>query len=84
MFNDGTHHLLVLGPKHKLNPNKDKIWFLKIHVNNNTLGQLSKCLTKDLELMGKAFTNEFGRETTISRLSGALIAMEAGMKIIGH
>jgi hypothetical protein len=31
MFDDGAHHPLFLGPKHKLNPNKDKIWFLKIN-----------------------------------------------------
>jgi len=52
MFDDGAHHPLFLGP------NKDKIWFLKIHVDNSTLGQLSKCLTKDLELIGKKFKKQ--------------------------
>lgn len=79
MFDDGVHHPLFLGPKHKLDLNRDKIWFLKTHVDKNTLGLLSKCLTKDiLELMGK---KKLQTNLGVKLQSPGL---EVGMIITGH
>jgi hypothetical protein len=41
-------------------------------------------LLRILSSSEKSFKNKFGRETTICRLSGALVSMNVGMKIIGH
>jgi hypothetical protein len=65
----------------------DNVWFLKILVGKNMLGQTVKQLIlnmPEIKANGRNFSNKTPRRIGISRMEEAMVPVEKGMRITGH
>lgn len=76
-------HLILFNLKFKWK-NSNDVSFFKIPLGENTLCNLKKKMTINLDMNSKQITNKIGRVIGISHMEDALNLVEYRMTIVGH